>query len=142
MSVQQAIITLVSAIVSGVLATFITLAWNSHLEMIRMKQELVYDIFGFKYQLMGNNLNSSPDIYPKGFSYAMSRVPVVFDKDREVLDAYDKLYDVLSISDSLERSKKADEALICFLKAICKSANIKCDNWNDSRFARVFTVGK
>lgn len=142
MSVQQSIITLASAIVSGALATFITLAWNNHLEIIRMKQELVYDIFGFKYQLMGDNLNNSSDIYSKGFSNAMSRVPVVFDKDTEVLDAYDKLYDTLFISDPLEKSKKADEALICFLKAICKAAKIECENWNDSRFARVFTVGK
>ena len=31
-----------------------------------------------------------------------------------------------------------DEALITFLKAICKATGIDCKNWNDSKVMKVF----
>ncbi|MCI8364610.1 MAG: hypothetical protein HFG34_06625 [Eubacterium sp.] len=52
MSVQQAIITLAAAVVSGVFATVITICINSYNEQIQRKKALVDDIFGFKYQLL------------------------------------------------------------------------------------------
>lgn len=142
MSVQQAIITLTAAVISGVLATIITICINSYNEQIRQKQTLVDDIFGFKYQLMDVQNNMNIDIYSQGFCRAMNRVPVIFDKDKEVLDSYDKFYDTLSISNPQERKEKSDEALIVFLKQMCKAAHIKCDNWNDSRFKRCFSINK
>ena len=51
MAIQQAIITLVAAIISGILATIITISINAYLADIKRKQDLVDDIFGFKYQL-------------------------------------------------------------------------------------------
>lgn len=48
MSVQQAIIALIAAIISGILATIITISINTYLANIRRKQDLVDDIFGFK----------------------------------------------------------------------------------------------
>ena len=63
MSGQQAIITLVAAVISGVLATIITICINSYNEQIRQKQTLVDDIFGFKYQLMNGQYNMNSDIY-------------------------------------------------------------------------------
>lgn len=140
MTIQQALITLAAAVISGVLATAITIVVNAYHERIRLKQALVDDIFGYKYQL--SNQNSNIDIYSQGFSRAMNRVPIIFDKDNNVLDAYDKFYDTLSIADPYEKQKKSDEALIVFLRQLCISAHIKCDNWNDSRFKRVFNVGK
>lgn len=140
MTVQQAIVTLVAAIISGILATIITIGINVYQERIKLKQALVDDIFGFKYQLTEASKNVGVDIYSQGFCRAMNRVPIVFDKDDAVLAAYDKFYDTLSISNKEERENKSNEALIVFLKAMCKSAHIQCDNWNDSRFKRTFNI--
>lgn len=77
MTVQQAIITLIAAIISGILATIITISINAYLADIKRKQDLVDDIFGFKYQLTDGKVTNQ-DIYDKGFSRAMNRVPIVF----------------------------------------------------------------
>ena len=45
MTVQQAIITLIAAIISGILATIITISINAYLADIKRKQDLVDDIF-------------------------------------------------------------------------------------------------
>lgn len=50
---EQIAITLVGAIISGVLATIITLVINAKAEKKRRKQQLVDDIFGYKYQMTG-----------------------------------------------------------------------------------------
>lgn len=68
------------------------------------------------------------DIYSNGFSRAMNRVPIVFYKDKNVLDKYDLFYDTLLITDKEERKIKSDEALINFLKELCKASHIKSDN--------------
>lgn len=72
MTVQQAIITLVAAIISGILATIITIGINAYQERIKLKQALVDDIFGFKYQLTEKYQNVSIDIYSQGFCRAMN----------------------------------------------------------------------
>lgn len=140
MSAEQAIITLVAAVISGVLATIITIFINRYQELIRQKQDLVDDIFGFKYQLADSYNKEMNDIYSQGFCRAMNRVPIVFNKEESVLQAYDKFYDTLSISNPNERKMKSDEALMVFLREICKAAHIKCDNWSDSRFKRTFNL--
>lgn len=139
MTVQQAIITLIAAIISGVLATIITIVINTRNEKIKMRRELVDDIFGYKYQLTAGN--SPIDIYSQGFVKAMNRIPIVFYNEKNVLEAYDKFFEVVSISDMKEKSKKSDEALVSFFKELCKASHVKCDNWNDSRFTRVFNIG-
>lgn len=141
MSIQQAIITLVGAIISGVLATYITLAVNKRDEKIRVRQQLVDDIFGYKYQLSDSTgVTQILDINSKGFVRALNRIPIIFWEDAKVLNAYDKFYDTLSIADEQERKEKSDEELINLLKALCKASKIDCDNWNDSRFKRVFKI--
>ncbi len=114
MSVQQAIITLVAAILSGMLATIITICVFNYKDKIRQKQTLVDDIFGFRYQLTENQNGLNVDIYSQGFSRAMNRIPIIFDKEKNVLDAYDKFYDTLTIADLEERNIKTNEALIVF----------------------------
>lgn len=37
-----------------------------------------------------------------------------------------------------DNTKITNDMLITLLKTMCKSAGIKCNNWNDSRFTRVF----
>ncbi|BDZ76968.1 DUF6680 family protein [Claveliimonas bilis] len=140
MSVQQAIVTLIGAIISGVLATCITIFINHRTEKIKLKQQLVDDIFGYKYQLTNSSTRSGIDVNANGFVRAMNRIPVVFNDEESILQAYDKFYDKALIADTKERSEKMNEALMDLLKLMCHSAHIKCDNWNDSRFKRTFNV--
>ena len=137
---QQVVVTLIAAIISGILATIITIGINTYQQYIRRKQDLVDDIFGFKYQLTNGNVING-DIYSKGFSRAMNRVQIVFCKDKKVLDKLDFFYNTLLISDKEERKIKSDEALINLIKELCKAAHIKYDNWNDSVFKRSFDIG-
>lgn len=139
MTIQQAIITLIAAIISGVLATGITLYVNRRTEEIKLKQQVVSDIFGYKYQL-SNEGTKYLDINAKGLVQAINRIPITFHDEKSVLEAYDKFYDTATISNRDERSRKMDEALIDLLKALCHSSHIKCDNWNDSRFKRIFNI--
>lgn len=139
MTIQQAIITLIAAIISGVLATGITLYVNRRTEEIKLKQQVVSDIFGYKYQL-SNEGTKYLDINAKGLVQAINRIPIAFHDEKSVLEAYDKFYDTATIGNRDERSRKMDEALIDLLKALCRSSHIKCDNWNDSRFKRIFNI--
>lgn len=136
MSKEQIVITLVGAIISGVLATIITLVINAKAEKKRRKQQLVDDIFGFKYQMTGG-ISNSVDINCKGLTRALNRVTIVFHDDSNVLKALDDLW--IAVND--KNTSIAEELLITLLKEMCKSAGIKCNNWNDSRFKRIFTLG-
>lgn len=91
MSKEQIAITLVGAIISGVLATIITLVINAKAEKKRRKQQLVDDIFGYKYQMTGSTLNAL-DINCQGLTRALNRVIIVFHDDPEVMKALDNLW--------------------------------------------------
>ena len=51
MSIVAAIVSLMGAIISGVLATIITLTINHKSEIMREKKQLVADIFGYRFLL-------------------------------------------------------------------------------------------
>lgn len=135
MSKEQIAITLVGAIISGVLATIITLVINAKAEKKRRKQQLVDDIFGYKYQMTGSTSNPL-DINCQGLTRALNRVTIVFHDDSDVLKALDNLWAAVKS----DNTKITDDVLITLLKTMCKSAGIKCNDWNDSRFTRVFKV--
>ena len=135
MSKEQIAITLVGAIISGVLATIITLVINAKTEKKRRKQQLVDDIFGYKYQMTDSTSNVL-DINCQGLTRALNRVTIVFHDDSDVLQALDNLWAAIKGNNT----KITDDVLITLLKTMCKSAGIKCNDWNDSRFTRVFKV--
>ena len=135
MTKEQAIVTLAGAIISGVLATIITLVINARAEKKRRKQQLVDDIFGYKYQMTGSASNPL-DINCQGLTRALNRVTIVFHDDSDVLQALDNLWMVVKG----DNTKITDDVLITLLKTMCKSAGIKCSDWNDSRFMRSFDI--
>lgn len=76
MSIEQAIISLIGAIISGVFATIITLYINHKNEVMRDKKSLVADIFGYRFLL---NKNNNAD----KFYTSLNRVPIVFKDDEK-----------------------------------------------------------
>ena len=124
------IITLIAAIISGVLATAITLYVNHCQQIKQQKIRLVEEIFGYRYQLVYSNDNRSE------FLQAINRVPIIFHKNEKVVEAYNNFYES-ACSNNVVGNVKNDK-LITLIKAMCKDAQIQCDDWNDSMYERVF----
>ena len=131
MTIESAIITLVGAVISGVLATIITLLINHKNELMREKRNVVADIFGYRFLL--NRPGGAEKFYA-----ALNCVPIVFNDNEEVLCAYDELYANSLIMDQNERATKMNDSLVTLLKSLCRATGIKCDNWNDGKVLNVF----
>jgi hypothetical protein len=131
MTTQNLIITLICSIISGVLATSITLYVNHRSEIRRIKRELVADIFGRRFLLNKNEGTEK-------FYEALNRVPIIFNKDQKVMETYEALYNASLITDVKEKSHKMNNCLVSFLKALCDASGIDCGDWNDSKVLDVF----
>lgn len=137
MTVQAAIITLVAAIISGVLATVVTIFVNAKREERQMKRRLVEEIFGNRYVLSEKPV-SSTSTAKDDFSNALNKVPIVFNKDENVMKAYDEFYRIVQEKNC--NGDKKNDALITFMKALCVAARIDCSNWNDSRITNILRI--
>jgi hypothetical protein len=98
---------------------------------MREKKQLVADIFGYRFLL-------NKDSGVEKFYAAMNRVPIVFKDNKNVIESYDYLHRCSLINDAKERSRKMEDALVTFMKELCKAINIDCENWNDSKILNIF----
>ncbi len=136
MTDEAIVVTLISSIISGVLATAITLYINYRNEQLKIKRKLVDDVFGYRYQLLGWY-----DGDKSAINNALNRIPIVFNHEKDVLKAYDEFYDVTTaVTNPNEKAKKCDDKLVTLYKEMCKAAGFKVDSWNDSRIKNVFAV--
>lgn len=78
---------------------------------------------------------NNPDMI-EPFFVALNRIPIVFSDDKDVIEAWDRLYE--SAINYQGSSEQKDDALITLLKELCRATGIKCSDWNDSRVTRVF----
>lgn len=124
-------ITIVSSIISGFLATIITLFVNHRAEVKRIKRELVDDIFGYRYllsdKMQGHGCDKSP------LNRAFNRVPIIFNKNPKILEAYYKFFDTTD-------AQIKNDALITLYKEMCNDIGIDVENWNDSRINRIVII--
>lgn len=125
------VITLVSAIISGILATIITLCVNHHMETKRIKRELLYDVFGYRYLLTDNSKTHGQDT--SLLNRALNRIPIIFNKNQKVMTAYDKF--VLA-NDTVDKN----DIFITLCKEMCIDVGINVDNWNDSKITKTIIV--
>ncbi len=125
------VITLVSAIISGILATIITLCVNHHMETKRIKRELLYDVFGYRYLLTDNSKTDGQDT--SLLNRALNRIPIIFNKNQKVMTAYDKF--VLA-NDTVDKN----DIFITLCKEMCIDVGINVDNWNDSKITKTIIV--
>ena len=133
MSGEAMVITLISAIISGILATVITLYIGYKNEQMRIKKDLVDDVFGYRYQISGNYQGDK-----SGINRALNRVPIVFNKHTQVLSAYDNLHNVSTmVLQPAAKSEKMDDAFVTLYKEMCIAAKIEVKNWNDSKHKAV-----
>lgn len=136
MTNEAMVVTIISSIISGILATGVTLYVSYKNEQLRIKKDLVDDIFGYRYQISGNYNGDK-----SGICRALNRVPIVFNAHLEVLKAYDNLHNVSSMSlEPRAKSEKMDDALVTLYKEMCKASKIEVKEWNDSRIKNTFTI--
>lgn len=136
MTNEDIAVTIIAAIISGVLATAITLFVNYKTEQLKIKRALVDDVFGYRFQLTQGYHGDKTEICK-----ALNRIPIIFNGDKNVLAAYDKFYDIVT-TPQLNNigSGKIDDALVTLYKEICKAAKIEVSDWNDSRIMRALNV--
>lgn len=126
------------AVFSGLIGSLTTLFYQRHLDTLKMKRNVVEELFAYKYQLTNAKSQAEKSDDSQGFIKAMNSIPIVFNGNKNVLQEYDKFYN--AVSSSNRDNKQVDNALLNLLKELCKAAKLKCSDWNDDRFTRTFNI--
>lgn len=79
---NQTTMVLVSAIISGLLATVITIAWQARAEKIKKRKDIFATLMAYRYRLTHAECVN-----------ALNSIQVVFYKDKKVIDAWNKFMD-------------------------------------------------
>lgn len=127
------------ALLSGLIGSLITTFYQSYLYNLRTKREVVNDLFAYKYQIMEDGTHTQDSFFTMNsheFIEALNRVPIVFNKDNDVLKKYDDFWYCISSNNIDSTRKNAD--LLNLFKALCRASKLKYENWNDDMFTRVF----
>lgn len=95
------------------------------LERRKLKFDLAKRLLGYRFSISGDE-----------FSCAMNQVIAIFSDSPEVLEAMKNLYRALETPEKLQ----AEEALIDFLKAVCKDSGLAQIILNDSYFLKTFNA--
>ena len=128
MANQQMAMTIVAAMISGIITSTLLLLITTYQTKLQNKRNLIDNIFAYRYQYLQC---SRMDLEKNevDFTREISRIPIVFNDDKKVLNALEYFY---------EKSETGicDEAFVILLKQLCISAHFNCRNWNDSRFTK------
>ncbi|AEE98039.1 hypothetical protein Mahau_2918 [Mahella australiensis 50-1 BON] len=133
MSTQQIALNIFSIILSGVLATLINLWYQKRQQILKAKIGLIEIIFGYRYQL-GNWYNGPKEELMR----ALNKIPIVFANSKDVINAYNELYQVACTSPMNNENLK-DNALIKLLKEMCRNVKIGT-KWDDSYYKNILTL--
>lgn len=121
---------LTSTLLCGLLAAIITIYINYRNDSIRIKRNLANDLLGYRYQLSEHVQDKT------GFFLAMNRIPIIFDKDKRVLDAHFAFWS--HQQNTYKDPHKGNELLIALLQEVCKASKIRCSHWDKEKFTYIF----
>lgn len=122
-------VTLLSALLSGMIGVFVSYWFFSRLERRKMKIATARKMFGSRHDIAG-----------KDFQESINEVMVVFSDSQEVIDSLQNLWQVLEIPQHTRSSKSADEAMISLMKTICTDIGIKYKKLPDSYYLKFFSM--
>ena len=128
MTNQQMIMTIIAAMISGIITSTLLLFITTYQTKLQNKRDLIDNIFSYRYQYLQCNRTD----LEKGevdFTREISRIPIVFNDDKKVLNALEHFYEKAE-------SGIRDGAFVILLKQLCISEHFNCRNWNDSRFTK------
>lgn len=118
MEVESIITIVVSAVLSGLLATVITLFWQSKAEKAKIKKEIFTTLMAYRY-----NIAAAESVK------ALNCVQVVFYDNNNVRDAWTKFKAMADKQPFVQRDLV--DAHISLLEEIAKSLNYKNINWTE-----------
>ena len=118
-------ITIIASLLSGIIGVAASACFLYRLERRKLKYDLAKRLLGYRFSISGDD-----------FSCAMNQVIAIFSDSPEVLKAMKDLYN------SLETPGKigSEEALVDFLKAVCKDSGLAQIILNDSYFLKTFNA--
>ena len=117
------VVTIISSVISGIVAAIISLAYYRHHEKRRIKIDTFKRFFSNRYDLKGDE-----------FSRALNEIFVVFHDSEEVISTLREYHQ--RVTDR----QGSEEALLELNKALCKDVKISFDRFNDSFFLRPFNT--
>lgn len=118
-------ITIIASLLSGIIATIITIIVNHRWERQRIKNNIAIELFGYRYQLLKDNDKTEE------LNIILNKIPIIFANNEKILAAYEKI---------LSETGDRDDVLVTLIKEICLDAGINCANWNDSRILQVCNI--
>jgi hypothetical protein len=121
MSSNEMIITIVAALLSGVVATIVSNIYYTNQRMKQKRIDLLDDIFGYRYQMTDSYSGAANDIIR-----AINRIPIVYAKSKDVMSAFNEY------NQSVISGTQVDDKLITLYKKMCFDAKIDSNGWNDS----------
>ena len=125
MTMTTIAITIIASLLSGIIGVAASACFLYRLERRKLKYDLAKRLLGYRFSISGDD-----------FSCAMNQVIAIFSDSPEVLKAMKDLYN------SLETPGKigSEEALVDFLKAVCKDSGLAQIILNDSYFLKTFNA--
>lgn len=118
-------ITIIASLLSGIIGVASSSYFVYKLERRKLKFDLAKRLLGYRFSIKGDE-----------FSCAMNQVIAVFADSPQVLQAMQNLYRALEAPGKVQ----AEEALVDFLKAVCKDSGLAQVILNDSYFLKTFNA--
>ena len=125
MSIEAVITTLISSLLSGIVGVGVSFWFFFKLERHKLKLDLARRLLGHRFSISGDS-----------FSCAMNEVIAVFSDSPDVLQKMGLLYQALQTP----RKSNADDALVDFLKSVCKSSGLTQVALDDGYLLKTFNA--
>lgn len=125
MSNEAIIVTILSALISGLLGVAVSTWYFYKLERHKLKLDLARRLLGNRYSISGD-----------AFSCAMNEVIAVFADSELVLQRMERLYEAIQIPGK----PNINAALIDFLKAVCIDSGLTQATLNDGYLLKTFNA--
>lgn len=125
MTITAIVITIITSLISGMVGVAASCYFLYKLERRKLKYDLAKRLLGYRFSIKGDE-----------FSCAMNQVVAIFSDSPEVLQAMKNLYDALESPGE----KNSEEALVDFLKAVCKESGLAQILLNDSYYLKTFNA--
>ena len=126
MSVPAAI--LISALVSGLLATWASFCLNRRYSEVEVKRDVLRRFVGSRYRLTGKEMGGEGEPF-----IALNEVFVVYAEHPQVISTLRKMHEEISIPD------RVPDNIVSLVKAMAEAAKVPIRELNDDFITRPFT---
>ncbi len=119
------LITITTALVSGILGVIISIIYHRKAEKTRSKIETLKNFCAYRYHLKGEN-----------FTKTLNEIFIVFQDSEKVLEKLNQFHEVI-VS---RQTDLANDRLVALFKAMCENLKIDSSKYSESFFLKAFNV--